>query len=301
MIPRSSSSFALVAVLVSVLPSLARADETIPKPPPSNYSLPWSLRPAIAATVARADAAFAFQDTATTIASTYSLSVKLLPDFAVFGRIAHVYNAPDASRQSDALGNPLLGALYTPEIAPHLRLVLCLGATIPIGMGGGNDGDAASYKAINAGVYARSAMDNALFAVNYFAPNAAVGAAYIRNALTVQGEVSLAELIRVRGESVEKDDARTNAMFGVHAGYALVDWLIVSAELRYQRWLSTPAAVNKDPSKRDQATAGLGARFVVPLAPGIVARPGIAYFHPLDDPMSAAGYRIVVADVPVTF
>lgn len=290
-----------IALALVVAPSIARAEDAPPKTP-SPYSLPWSLRPAIAGTVVRADAAFALQDHATTVVPTVLAGYKLLPDTSFFLKVAYAYNAPDATGQSGALVNPLLGALFTPEIAPHLRLAAFAGLTAPVGMGGGaSDKSDGGFVAASSGIYARSAMDNALFAVDYFTAIGGLGVAYIDRGLTVQIEGTIFQLSRTRGEAVDTDTSRTNLTSGLHVGYAIAGPLTVSAEIRHQRWLSTPAAVQKDPSKRDQTTAGAGARVTLPLSPGVTARPGIAYFHPLDDPMSAQGYRIVIADVPVSF
>lgn len=33
----------------------------------------------------------------------------------------------------------------------------------------------------------------------------------------------------------------------------------------------------------------------------VFMRPGIANFHPIDDPMNAGGYNILFVDVPVSF
>lgn len=318
-------SLALCILFAASLPARAAFAEEPPpaappagaptptKPPPAPYSLPWQLRPAIAATVLRLDGAVAVQDHATTLASTFLGAYKLVPDFSVLFRLAFVHNAPDHASSSTAMGNPLFGATFTPELAPGLRLPLFLGVTVPVGSGGGNpdnplagpNGKIApppSYAAEGAGIYARSAMDNALFAVNYVGFVFGAGVAYMTHGLTVQAEVTLLQFARMRGQLIDKDEARTNFTSGLHVGYTIVKPLTVSAELRYQRWLSTPAAVVVDDSKRDQMTVGVGVRTRFDAVPNkVILRPGVAYFNGVDDPMGKAGYHIVFVDLPVSF
>ena len=76
--------------------------------------------------------------------------------------------------------------------------------------------------------------------------------------------------------------------------------LTLSAELRYQRYLTEIAPVKLNPSLRDQMTVGGGVRLDLPLGK-ITLRPGVAYFHPVDDPLAKANARILTLDVPVLF
>lgn len=154
---------------------------------------------------------------------------------------------------------------------------------------------------MGSGIYARQAMDNALFASNYPAPTVGVGLAWIDRGWTVQVETTVLQLLRVKGSALDADSSRTNSTSGVSVGYLIAGVVNVSAEIHYQRWLSTPAAVAKDGSLRDQLTAGGGARFNLPLSDSILMRPGIAYFQGIDDPMARLGYRIIQLDVPVVF
>lgn len=314
----SSRTIALCILFAASLPArVASADEppeaTPPKKPTPPYSLPWQLRPAIAATALRLDGAIAFQDNATTLASTFLGSYKIVPNFSALFRLPFVHNAPDHAASSSAFGNPLLGATFTPELAPGLRLPLFLAVTIPVGAGGGNPSNTLpapngkiapppGYAAEAAGIYARSAMDNALFAVNYVGFVFGAGVAYMTHGLTLQAEVTLLQFARMRGSLIDKDETRTNFTSGLHIGYTIVKPLTVSAELRYQRWLSTPVAVVADDSKRDQMTVGLGVRTRVDAVPDkVILRPGVAYFNGVDDPMGKAGYHIIFVDLPVSF
>ncbi len=167
----------------------ASASAPTPAPPPPPYSLPWQLRPVVAANVVRSDTAVSFYENGTenasTVASTLLLSYKVLPKLAPMVRLAYVHNSPGAAPGSgNAVVNPLVGATYQLDLAPGLRMGLFLGVTVPIGQGGdkpaGMDSTAA---AAGAGINARSAMDNALFAVNFMTVIPGFGLAYIQGGL----------------------------------------------------------------------------------------------------------------------
>jgi hypothetical protein len=146
-------------------------------------------------------------------------------------------------------------------------------------------------------------MDNALFAVNDLTPIVGVDATYLANGLTLQLEVTLFELFRVRGDEVQPDAYKTNATAGMQAAYFVVPWLSASGELRYQRWLSTPAAVAMDASgaSRDTLSAALGVRGHLALGGARWLRPGVSYARGLDDPMTDRHYQIVQIDIPFAF
>jgi hypothetical protein len=184
-----------------------------------------------------------------------------------------------------------------------------LGVTIPIGGGGGDKPDPTTLTADKAGIPARSAMDNAMFAINDFTLFPGVDLAFVKSGFTLQGEVTLLQLFRVKGDkggnsaavppmpTPNPDSSKTNLTMGVHAGYFFIPQLSAGVELRHQRWLSTPKAV-----KADEALAvALGLRVHFKLSDKIWLRPGLAYSRGLDDPMSANEYSILQLDVPVVF
>ena len=144
-------------------------------------------------------------------------------------------------------------------------------------------------------------MDNAMFAVNDLTVFPGIDLAYLRGGFTVQGEVTVLQLTRVRGEAVQPDASRTNLTSGLHAGYFLTPWLSVGAELRYQRWLSTPASVAADPSVRDNLSAAAGPRLHLKVSRALTLRPGLSYATGLDAPMRAQSFQVVQLDVPVLF
>ncbi len=283
-----------------------------PKPPP--YSLPWQLRPVVAGTVLRSDTAFAFYErpadgeSGSTIASMLLFSYKIGESFAPLVRLGIVSNSPpDPAAGAPGSGtsfiNPVLGATYALKLSPELRLALFLGLTVPIGSGGGNDPDLDAALANAAGIRARSAMDNAMFAVNDFTIFPGVGFAYVGGGFTAQVEATLLQLTRVRGDDVQPDESKTNFTTGLHIGYFIIPELSLGAEIRHQRWLSTPTAVENDTTDtlRDTTTWAAGPRLHFKVGEKSWFRPGVAFAMALDDPMKDAKYKIVQLDLPFIF
>jgi len=310
MFMRGSRSFILV-LLGSVLgvAQLAKAQPApvtnfTPAQERGNYSLPYAMRPAVAPNLVRLDTTLAVQDNAFTMVPVVTSGYKPfshIPDWGFYVRGALVYNAPENAENGAALSNPLLFSLFTPKVAHALRLAGFVGVALPIGAGGGNTPDPVTRATIGAGTYARLAKDNTLFATNYLSPTIGAAIAFIEKGWTLQAEATMLQSFRVRGAQTDKDASRTNFASGLHVGYLVVPLLTLAAELNYQHWVSSPQVLKMNPAARAQATVGIGARFNVPLSYGVILRPGIAYFHPIDDPMANAGYRAVVIDVPCAF
>jgi opacity protein-like surface antigen len=291
--------------------------ETPAKPKPPPYSLPWQLRPAAAANVIRSDTTFASydpalgdQDRGFTIASMLLGSYKITADLAVMARVGLVSNSPPDSantlESSTLFLNPVLGATYVITPVPSLRIAPFLGVAFPLGGGGGDSPEPSDAQALGRGVLARSAMDNAMFATNYLTPFPGVGIAWVQSGLTVQAEVTLLQLMRVRGSdhpADSKDSSRTNLTTGLHVGYFVVPQLSIGAEWRYQRFLKNQAIddLPDGDTRVDNMTVAIGPRVHIQLAETTWLRPGIAYAMALDDPMDADEYRIVQLDVPVAF
>ncbi|MEO6599433.1 MAG: hypothetical protein ABIQ16_06140 [Polyangiaceae bacterium] len=277
-----------------------------PKPPP--YSLPWQLRPVAPGNVVRLDSSYAFYknpgnpNQGHALASSLLGSYKVLPDLAVLGRLGFVYNSPpDAVRDVPSKTNflnPVLGGLYGIKLAPSVKLGLFLGAALPFGSGGTTNSLASKKSATAVGISTRSAFDNAMFAVDYFTVFPGVDIAFVKAGFTLQGEATFLQLTRVRGPS---DDSRSNLTLGVHAGYFIAPFLSVGAELRHQRWLSTPAAIKGKDNLRDTTTFAIGPRFHFKVSDSMWFRPGVSVSVPLDDPMKKSDYTIVQLDLPVSF
>jgi hypothetical protein len=297
-----------------VAPATAEA-----RPPQAPYSLPWQLRPAAAATTVRSDTAFARYEDAKanggfTVASMLSASYKIpgtgdkWAGFAPLVRFAVVNDAPPktvATSGGFAFVNPAVGGTYALPLGSSGRLGLFLGATIPVGMGGGDTPDKGLVDARSAGQFARSQMDNSMFAVNDLAVFPGLDLAWVHDGFTLQAEATLFQLWRVRGEKAQPEATKTNLTSGIHFGYFFVPAFSLGLDVRYQRWINAPIAIDKDPTgtKVDNYTFALGPRFHLPLGGGVKIHPGLAYARGLDKPMAAAtpNYHIVQLDIPVTF
>lgn len=284
-------------------------------PPPPPYSLPWQLRPLTVGNVVRSDTSVAFYkdaagNTGSSEVTMLLASYKLTPELAPVVRLGFVKNdAPAAASDGSSFINPVVGLAYSHRLSAF-RLAAFLGGTIPIGQGAGQTPSAGAAGADAAGINARSAMDNSMFAVNYLTGIAGLGFGYIDRGFTAQVEATLFQLFRVRGNDLTAsaaDATRTNATMGLHLGYFLLPQLSVGGELRYQRWLTTPDRIvmgAKTPfadANLDNVTFGVGPRAHFALGKGLWIRPGISYSQGLDAPLTSSKYRMVQVDLPVVF
>lgn len=284
---------------IALCVSLLLASTASASPPPS---LGWNLRPVAPGNVIRSDTTVGrFTDagvSGTTVASTFLVSYKLTPVLAPLVRVAVVHH------DGSAISNPLVGVTWAPRIvAPPFKVSVFGALALPLGSGGGDDPNPRALATIRAAVAVRSGMDNALFAVNDLTPIAGVDAAYVANGLTLQLEATVFELIRVRGAMAQPDAYKTNFTTGFHAGYFVLPWLSASAELRYQRFLSSPAFVQMDATgaSRDALSAAVGLRGNVHLGEATWLRPGLSYARGLDDPLAGRSYQVIQIDVPFVF
>ncbi len=301
------------SLLVVSFVGLARADtapaarpETTPTAAEkkAKYSLPYLLRPAVAPNLARLDLAYTTQTGAKTFAPVATVGYKpieALKELGFYGRMGWVGLTPDAGDSGAAVTNPLLFALFTPELSKGLRLPLFVGATAPVGGGGGDTPASSTRAALGAGIAARQGMDNALYATNHQTVTVGAGVAWIKDGLTAQVDATLLQLTRVKGDLVDKDGSRTNSTLAAHLGYQVIPLVTLSLEAHHQRWLSTPAAVKASAAARDNTTVGAGLRLNVAVSRDAILRPGLAYFVPVDDPLKKAGSRYVQLDLPLSF
>jgi hypothetical protein len=276
-----------------------------PTPPP--YSLPWQLRPATLASVARLDTALATDreaDGKPTVSQvgTLLLSRKLTPHLMPLLRLGGARTVPATGASSRVWLNPLLGLVAATSPRPGLHTAGFFALTPPLGTGGGNDATAAQKGALKNGGNARSAMDGAMFAVNDLGLLLGGDVAYVQGGSTLQVEATLIQLHRMRGERAQLDGNRTNLTTGLHAGHFVLPQLSLGAELRYQRWLSQPLAVAADRTgdSRDTVTLAAGARLHVKMDHGWV-RPGVSVSTALDAPLSKRKLTVVQIDLPVAF
>jgi hypothetical protein len=297
-----------------------------PKPPP--YSLPWQLRPVVAGSVVRSDTAFAFykdaagKESGSSVASMLLASYKINDNFAPLIRLGIVQNSPPSSVMANMKPvdsavnflNPVIGGTYAIKPAKPLRLAFFLGLAIPVGSGGGDDAKPENTTANAAGMRARSAMDNAMFAANDFTIFPGVGFAYVSGGFTAQVEATVLQLMRVKGDkknamgvAKNPDESKTNFTTGLHVGYFIIPMLSLGGEIRHQRFLSTPKGIEADEALpepqglRDTTTFAVGPRLHFKLSDSVWFRPGVAFAMPLDNPMKKAEYKIVQLDLPVAF
>jgi hypothetical protein len=277
------------------------------KPAPPRYSLPWLMRPVAAGNVVKVDMAFAFSKARDTQPILFLGSYKVRPNLALIARFGFIHNTPVEGESATAFVNPAVGALYAIPISKNIKASLFAAATIPIGQGGGNKPNLAQRAAnIPSGIFARASMDNALFQINYLTPMVGADIAYVGNDMTLQFEATLLQLMRVRGEEVDKDPRKTNLVFAAHAGYFLLPQLSFGVELRYQYWASNPALEKmNNPDIMDHWTLGFGPRAHIKLNEKMWLRPGVSLTMGLDLPTGFAGtgleYKIVQVDVPFFF
>lgn len=297
-----------------------------PAVPPAPYSLPFGLRSAVAATLVLSDTSIALYRNANGSGSTgvsFLLgSYKFLPNLSAFIRAGVVGNtAPPAMAGAAAapmgftVVNPALGAVFAPKLHADWKLATYLGLAIPVGMGGGNPPDAMNpmnpaqqaYSLLAAttrsGISARSAMDNAMFAVNDLVIFPGVDVAFVKWGLTVQLEATALFLMRMRGELAQADTFKLNFTTGLHVGYFFTRWLSLGGEFRYQRWLVPPAAITNATNAAvwegvSQASAAIGPRLHLQVGK-IWLRPGLSYSYGFDAPMQTAGYHVIQVVVPV--
>lgn len=274
------------------------APEVKPPTPKPAYSLPWQLRPVFAVNAVRSDTVIAAQDDATTVVTFLVGSLKLSKELAVAARYGWVHDVPSASTSRSALTNLALSATFAPDLGAGFRFAGSGGVVVPIAQGGGRGADPDTQKAIASGVLARSSFDNAMFGANDLGLFVGASLAYVAYGFTAQIETTFFEVVRVRVQDAPRDLVRANSTWGAHVGYFVVPELSLGAELRYQIFFVPPA--NAPRARRDQGTFAIGVRGHVPLGK-VWFRPGIAYAHPLDDPMGVAGYRIVQVDLPFVF
>lgn len=267
---------------------------------PSPYALPMQLRPAVPGNVARIEDTVAFHDGGVTSVTMALVSWKLHPQVAAFARAGFVNDFPDVGESRSGITNPLVGAVW--GFSPHSdwRIALALMATVPVGSGGGNTPNVEGKTALASGIYNRSSMDNAMFSPNDFTIIPGIDVAYVKSGLTVQAEATVLQLTRVKGDLVQPDSSKTNFTTGLFAGYYLIPQLSVGAELRYQRWLSTPVAVSLNDNLRDVMTVAAGIRGHIKLDK-VTLRPGVSFTAAVKGVPADRNYMIAQFDLPVSF
>lgn len=307
----------VVALTVVVFAVPARADEAstvaaaapddVPKavPAPPQYAAPWGLPSVFSGTGVRLDNSFALSKDMQsqgvfTDASVLGMSYKIRPGFAVAAKVGWVVNQPATGDSQTTVSNPAIGANFTVPFGNGIFLGAALSTTIPVGMGGGNTPNRPALVADRAGIFARSALDQALFSTNYLTIVPMVSAAWLGHGTTVQGTAALTQAIRTRGELVSTDAYQTGMGMGLHVGYFPIRPLSIGTELRYVVALTATPQVKMDPAMREQVSVAVGIRGHLAVGPSSI-HPGLSYTRGIDAPMARASYNVIGVDLPVVF
>lgn len=310
-----STALAALALAFTFAPS-ARADEPAAAPEPalaatpapapaSPYALPFQLRPITQPTVLRLESASAWHGKGSTGFDDFNDVAILTAGYAftkttgVGVRLPFVYNAPSGDGAPGAivqLANPALSITHTPFPAESVRFAFMAAASVPVGQGGSADASTASKYANTTGMLTRLSMDNMLFLPNDMAVATGLSCAYVHDGLTVQADLTMLSTFKVR--EVAGDAARTNGLAALGAGYFFLPDISANAELLYQHWLTTPASVAADSSKRHNLSALIGVRHHHKFDWGWL-RPGLAIAQGVDGPIRET--TEVRLDVPFVF
>jgi hypothetical protein len=278
-------------------------------------SLPWQLRPVTTGNFVRLDSAAAVFNDANgnldeAVTTVLAASYQMTRDWAPMVRLGFVGNdAPGAALDGRSFANPVAGATYT------RRMALFGATTIPIGTGGGNAPNPGTAKTNAASITARPA-DDAMFAIDYVTAGVGADFAYVEHGFTAQGEATLQQFVRVRGDNsaAATDSFRTNSAVGLHLGYFIGSHFSLGADMLYQRWLSHPttldamtgAHVPLSDANMDRVTVAAGPRVHFRLGKQAWLRPGISFVRGLDArgldaPLLTAQTTAVQIDVPIMF
>lgn len=284
-----------VSVAVLVLPLLAALPVAAENASP--YAAPFQLRGAVAGTAVKSDTAISMTDAGKGVASYLSASIKVLPDVAAQMRVGMGASAPSNGGGGVALMNPQLGVLWSPKISDSLRLSPFLSVTLPVGMGGGESPKPEVAGALASARLARFSLDSAIALPNYTWLGAGASLSWTGYGATAQAEITALHGYQSRGaESL--DDTLSSGIGGLFLGYYLLPQLNLGAELRYQRFLSTPASVVKDPLLRDQLSFAVGARGHLKTELGTV-RPGLSWGHGIGGASARAGNNVLLIDLGI--
>jgi hypothetical protein len=315
---RTLKTVAAVSLMGALFAAQAQADEVpavaagVPDAQPGlrpaalpQYSAPWGLPSVFVGTGARLDNSFAFSHdpqsrNVIADASVFGVSYKLRPGFAVAAKLGWVVNQPGMGDSQTTVSNPAIGAAFTVPFKAGIFFGVALSVAIPVGAGGGDMPDVTTLQANRAGIFARSALDQALFTTNYLTLTPIVSAAWLGHGATVQASAALTQAIRTRGDMVSPDAYQTGLGMGLHVGYYVLRPLSIGAEARYVAALTTTTAVKMNSVMREQISTAIGIRGHFK-AGSASLHPGISYTRGIDAPMSTAGYNVLGVDLVIVF
>jgi hypothetical protein len=288
---------------VAFWPSEFQLETPHPKPP---YTSPFQLRSIVPRSGVRVDTILGLyrgpsSSNAQVTVMFLSGQWRLAEPIALQVRWGIDSNQTGNDNTRTGIVNPTLGTLIGVPVGRDFRFAMSISFGIPVANGGGDSPDPNEAALQRQGALARSAMDNVSFAVNDVGFPSGLSLAFIRGGVTAQVDATLIPSVRVKGAAVQTDNSKVNSTCGFFLGYLPVRELSVGAELRYQRYLTTPAAVERDPSARDNLTMAIGPRFHFEIADGTWVRPGLSYGRGLRGPTEQQSFQMVQLDVPFSF
>jgi hypothetical protein len=289
---------------VAFWPTDLQLEPTRPKPPP--YTPPFQLRSIIPKSGVRLDTILGLyrgpsSSNAQVTVMFLSAQWRVAEPIALQVRWGIDSNQTGNDNTRTGIVNPTLGALIGVPVGRDFRFGMSIAVGTPIATGGGDTPDPNDVALQKQGMLARSAMDNVSFAVNDVGFPSGLSFALIRAGVTAQVDATLIPSVRVKGASAQTDNSKVNSTCGFFLGYLPVRELSVGFELRYQRYLTTPAAVERDPSARENLTMAIGPRFHFEIAEGAWVRPGLSYGRGLIGPSEQQSFQMVQLDVPFSF
>jgi hypothetical protein len=212
--------------------------------------------------------------------------------FVLQGGFAVALNHPPSGPATTTWGNLLIAVSYHAQPRPDVSVTPIAGGLLPIARGGGNHPSEAVQAANDAATLTRSAYNGGLFAPNEAGVGAGLDAAWVVGGLTFQGEVIVADLIRVRGEQVQPDEHSPFGSAALFVGGWLRPWLSAGAEVRFIGLFFAPETIDEEPLPREQASWEVGLRAHVPLSGSVAIHPGLSYARGLDAPMTSLGFQV---------
>ena len=279
--------------------------EPTPKPKAEPYPSLFMMGSPTPGTGVKADATLATfsKDGNPGLASVFLVSggYKITDSFGVRLRLGVDRVAVDGADTKVGFLNPDIGAVYAWRLGRWLRLGVGLTLRLPLGSGGGNDGDPDLVAAHKSASLARSSMEGSMYSVNDFSTGYTVNFAYVGHGLTAQAQSSIFTSFRARGDEVQSDTFKASWTQYVGLGYFIIPALSIGTELRYQRYVSTPSSVEKDPSARQNLTVAGGLRAHFKVSDSVSIKPGASYAHGLVGPVSTGDYNMFELDLPVSF
>jgi hypothetical protein len=297
----------------------APAPPAAPAVPPPPYSLPWQLRPAAVGNVLRLDTSIGFYKTpatamapavtgGSTVASMLLATYKVTPTLAPILRLGVVQNDNPGPVMGSgaAFANPVVGLTGGWKLPAKLRLSAILAGTVPIGSGGTKTAaQNTEAAAIAKGAPVRSAMDNAMFAVNYLTGPGRRRPGLRRRRLHRPGRGDHVPALARAQRDLRRRHQQVRRRVDPHQRHRRpAPRLLHPPHPLGGRRDPLPAVAqargHEVPRPRERLVRR---RPPLPLqdGPHHLAAPGISYATFIDQPLSKSRYSIVQVDVPFAF